>query len=65
MRAKDTIKARMDQTAELLAIIKARLTMPGPDAKITLSAARNHGAKGNVPGYGFVVGHSGGRSDVL
>jgi hypothetical protein len=35
------------RAAELLAIIKARLTTPGPDAKITLSATRNHGAKGN------------------
>jgi hypothetical protein len=49
MREKEALKTRMDQTAELLAIIKTRLTMPGPDAKITLAAAQHHGAKCHDP----------------
>jgi Glycine-rich domain-containing protein-like len=47
LQEKDRYKVKLDETGELLAIIKTLLTMPGPDAKITLEAAKRNGAMGN------------------
>lgn len=36
----------MDNTAELLALVKTRMTMHRPDSRITLEAAKRNDAKG-------------------